>query len=71
LTFEDSTNRDVMLFFDTNIAEFPKFRLVKFVGQKVHAKGKVCQIDKKLLVAISAMGDVVIAPTDVPVPKPE
>ena len=71
LTFEDSTNRDVMLFFDTNIAEFPKFRLVKFAGQKVHAKGKVCQIDKRLLVAISAMGDVVMAPTEVPVPKPE
>jgi len=71
LTFEGSTNKDAMLFFDTDIAEFPKFRLVKFVGQKVLARGKVCQIDKRLLVAISAMSDLGIAPAEAPKPKPE
>lgn len=71
LTFEDSTNRDAMLFFDTNTAEFPKFRLVKFVGQKVHAKGQVSQTDKRLLLRVASMGDVVIAPTETPAPMPE
>lgn len=71
LTFEGASNRDAMLFFDTNVSEFPKFRLVKFVGQKIHAKGKVCQIDKRLLVAIAAMGDIGIAPPDAPTPKSE
>ena len=71
LTFEGNTSRDVMLFFDTNIGEFPKFRLVKFVGQKIQAKGKICQIDKRLVLAISAMSDVGIAPAEAPTPKPE
>lgn len=69
LTFEGASNRDAMLFFDTNISEFPKFRLVKFAGQKIQAKGKVCEMDKRLLVAIATMSDISIAPPDAPTPK--
>ncbi len=58
LTFQGSHSKDVMVFFDTTKAEFPKFRLVKFPGKTIRATGQVIQADGRLLLELASMEDI-------------